>query len=600
MTLVRKGRSLRRRIVLVVMLAMLAVLGTLGALGYASITQSVDRSLQERLLLAQAAADHLDTILHDSASRLEDLSSSVPASNFAEAATNPRLGAIFNEGVFLLDKSGLVLQAEPLHKGWKGLALGQNLVVRQAMDEHAPTVSNLLRDGPWQRGVVLMVVPAGKVEGAGYVGGAMDPTHALLQDVIQTRRPGSSGYTDLVDNHGAVLASSDSSRVLSVHNHGDFVANLIRERRPSVGTCHSCHKDEPAPKREKEVVAFAPLAFAPWAVVVRQSEAEAFAPAKVLQTQLFILGLVLVGAGLVLAMITAQSVIKPIETLTKTAHRIAEGNLSDPVPDTGQDELGRLGQAFDVMRVQLKGSMERIQQWTRELESRVKERTSQLEESEEERKELLRRVMSAQEGERKKIARELHDETSQELTALVMGLEAAHKAPPSEMFARIDQLKALAVRTLEGVHRVMLDLRPSILDDLGLQSAIRWYAENRLEPLGMDVSVETRGTDRRLPAEVETAVFRVLQEAVNNAAEHSEAGRVNIVVEFGEDAIRVFIEDDGCGFDPALARGMGMMGMRERVTLLGGRFELVSKTGKGTLIALEVPIDVKDQGADRR
>jgi signal transduction histidine kinase len=592
MTLVRRGRSLRRRIVLVVMLAILAVLGTLGALGYASITQSVDRSLQERLLLAQAAADHLDTILHDSASRLEDLSSSVPAANFAESATNPRLGAIFNEGVFLLDTAGVVQQAEPLHKGWKGFALGQNSVVRQAMDEHTPTVSNLLRDGPWQRSVVLMVVPAGKGADSGFVGGAMDPTHALLQDVIQTRRLGSSGHTDLVDNHGAVLASSDASRILSVHNHGDFVANLIRDRRPSVGTCHSCHKDELTAKREKEVVAFAPLSFAPWAVVVRQSEAEAFAPASVLQTQLLILGLVLVAAGLVLAWVTAQSVIKPIETLTKTAHRIAEGNLSDPVPDTGQDELGRLGQAFDVMRVQLKGSMERIQQWTKELESRVKERTSQLEKSEEERKELLRRVMSAQESERKKIARELHDETSQELTALVMGLEAAQKATPSELKTRIDQLKALAVRTLEGVHRVMLDLRPSILDDLGLQSAIRWYAENRLEPLGMDVSVETVGADKRLAAEVETAVFRVVQEAVNNTAQHAEAGRVGIVVEFAEHAIRVKIEDDGSGFDPTRARGMGMIGMRERVTLLDGRFELVSTPGKGTLITLEVPFDV--------
>jgi signal transduction histidine kinase len=588
-----KGKSLRARIILVVMLAMAVMLGTLGALGYASIRQSVDRSLKERLLLAQAAADHIDTILQESAARLEDLSATTSGgAGFSQEASNPRLGALFNEGVLLLDPTGEVEQADQLHAGWKGLALGNIPVVRDAMSANTRTVSNLFRGGPWQRSVVVMLVPAKTPAPGRFVSGAVDPTRALLQDVVQTVRLGSAGSTDIVDSRGAVLASSASSRLLSEHNHGDFVSNLIRDRRPSVGTCYGCHKDDQTEKREKEVVAFAPLSFAPWAVVVRQSEAEAFAPASMLQTQFLILGAVLGAAALVLAWITARNVTRPIEALTRTALRIADGNLSDPVPYTGNDELGRLGQAFDTMREQLKRSMERVQEWTRELESRVKERTAQLERSEHERTELLREMMSAQEKERKKIARELHDETAQELTALVMGLEAAQKTSAAEMPSRIDKLKALAVRSLEGVHRLMLDLRPSILDDLGLQSAIRWYAENRLEPLGMDVSVETRGIERRLPAEVETAVFRVVQEAVNNACEHSEAARASIIVEFKDRAIAAQIEDDGVGFDVASKRGIGMMGMRERITLLGGRFEVESAPGKGTRIAWEVPLDV--------
>jgi signal transduction histidine kinase len=591
MNSVTKGRSLRRRIVLVVMLAMLAVLGTLGALGYASVNQSIDRSLHERLLLAQAAADHIDTILQASASRLEDLSSSGHSATFAEEASSPRIAGLFNEGVFLLDVAGRVQHADPLHAGWKGLDFSGSRAIKGAMQAGVPTVSNLLREGPWRQGVVVVLVPSGAGQVAGFVGGAMDPTRALLQEVIQSVRLGSSGSTDLVDSSGVVLASSEAARMLSEHNHGDFVANLVRSRTPTVGTCHGCHKDELGAEPHKEVVAFAPLSAAPWAVVVRQPEADAFAPARLVQRQLLILGAVLVAMGLVLAWVTAQSVIRPIETLTRTALRIAGGNLSDPVPDTGEDELGRLGRAFDTMRVQLQGSMNRIQDWTRELENRVKERTAQLEGLEQERKELLRRVMSAQEGERKKIARELHDETSQELTALVMGLEAAQKARPEELKDRIDQLKSLAVRTLEGVHRVMLDLRPSILDDLGLLSAIRWYAENRLEPLGMDVSLELIGSERRLPAEVETAVFRVAQEAVNNVSQHAEAARLNILVTFTDKAIAVQVEDDGTGFEPATTRGMGMMGMRERITLLGGNFEVDSAPGRGTRIAWEVPLD---------
>jgi signal transduction histidine kinase len=426
------------------------------------------------------------------------------------------------------------------------------------------------------------------------VGGAVDPALSTLKEVISATRVGATGYTDVVDSQGAVLASSDTVRILTESNHGDFLANLIRDRRPTVATCHSCHKGESADKREREVVAFAPLVNAPWAVVVRQNEREALAPAKRLRERLLGIGLVLIGVALIIARATAQSVAKPIELLTGASRRIAEGNLSDPVPVVGGDEVGRLGQAFDRMRAQLKESMERIQNWNKELENRVRERTHQLEESEQNRSKLLRQVISVQEEERKRIARELHDETSQELSALVMGLEAARSGGLEDLKCGVEEAKSLAVRTLEGVHHIIFDLRPALLDDLGLQSAVRWYAEGHLEPLGMDVSLEFVGLERRLPTEVETTVFRVLQEAVNNVSAHSEAARVTLSMDFRERSIVVEIADDGRGFDPERTRGLGLMGMRERVTLLHGTFDLQSRPDKGTRIRFEVPTDVQD------
>jgi signal transduction histidine kinase len=212
--------------------------------------------------------------------------------------------------------------------------------------------------------------------------------------------------------------------------------------------------------------------------------------------------------------------------------------------------------------------------------------------------ELLKRVISAQEEERRRIARELHDETSQNLSVLAMGLETAGVAPPGGAVTRdkLGGLKDLAVKTLDGVHRLVYDLRPSVLDDLGLPAGLRWYAENRLEPLGVRVSLMVTGEERRLPVEVETALFRIGQEAISNIARHANAANVFLGLGFQEQQVTLEVEDDGEGFDVAAVEprsgnhGWGVLGMRERATLFGGSLDLVSTPGAGTRIQVSVPI----------
>jgi signal transduction histidine kinase len=315
-----------------------------------------------------------------------------------------------------------------------------------------------------------------------------------------------------------------------------------------------------------------------------------------------------------------RSITRPVSMLTSVAERIASGDLSQEVPDLGKDEIGQLARTFETMRVKLGDSLESIQASSRELEKRVRERTRELEASRDElrqvaaenavlyeelkqkeslRGELLKKVIGAQEEERRRIARELHDETSQALTALAMGMETVTLGPSlskEQLQEKLSGLKGLAVQTLDEVHNLIYDLRPSILDDLGLVAGLEWYAENRLQPLGLGVHVEVSGQERRLPSEVETTLFRIGQEAISNVARHAEASNVLLTIHFNENAVSLEVEDDGKGFAPAAESstapsGWGLLGMRERSALLKGELEIASEPGRGTSVAVRVPLE---------
>jgi signal transduction histidine kinase len=289
-------------------------------------------------------------------------------------------------------------------------------------------------------------------------------------------------------------------------------------------------------------------------------------------------------------------VVRPVKLLRASAGRIASGNLDEPIPEVARDELGELAQSLETMRLRLKESLESIQRWNRELEAKVKDRTGELEAAEAARADLLKRLIYAQEEERKRIARELHDETSQNMARMTMSLDRAVQASDIESRrAHLGEARGLLLKTLEGVHRIIYDLRPSILDDLGLVPALQWYAERRLSSQGINVTWEVNARDARLPTLMETALFRVVQEALTNVAKHARAENVIVSMDLGVEAVTIEVEDDGVGFEPALAlagqdaQGLGIRGMRERVGILGGRFELRSQPGDGTQLRIWIP-----------
>lgn len=209
---------------------------------------------------------------------------------------------------------------------------------------------------------------------------------------------------------------------------------------------------------------------------------------------------------------------------------------------------------------------------------------------------LLQRLINAQEQERRRIARDLHDDTAQVLTALRLVLE---RLPGSDAASGSETARALAFcrQAEDGIDKIMYDLRPALLDDLGVRQAIEFYAQQRLEPAGVGLHITVTGEERRLPDEIEEAVFRVLQESVANVVKHARATRVAIRLEYNGGSLAAEVEDDGCGFDAELdpdvrhpRRGLGLIGMRERMGLIGGTLQVRSRPGAGTLVRATVPL----------
>jgi signal transduction histidine kinase len=207
---------------------------------------------------------------------------------------------------------------------------------------------------------------------------------------------------------------------------------------------------------------------------------------------------------------------------------------------------------------------------------------------------LLRRLLSAAEEERRRLARELHDEISQLLTVVQLSLE---RLDPGDKVEEIERARGLLRKTQEEIHRIIFDLRPTLLDDLGLPVAIRWYAEKYLEREGLDVHLDVEeGLDLR--DEIEIAAFRIYQEIVTNILRHARAETVSVELYQDDDRLVLTVEDDGTGFDVDLhTEGSGLVGMRERTNLVDGDLEIISSPGSGTTVRLTVQLPAEESAA---
>jgi signal transduction histidine kinase len=204
---------------------------------------------------------------------------------------------------------------------------------------------------------------------------------------------------------------------------------------------------------------------------------------------------------------------------------------------------------------------------------------------------LSAQVVRAQEEERTAIARELHDEIGQSLSGLLLELGSASRTEATaEMRGRLQAIACTAERAVDSVRQLSLDLRPSMLDDLGLLAALEWQAREVGRRSGLDVQVEADDGAGEVPGEQSTCIYRVAQEALRNCARHSGAKHVRVGLARGERTVRLEISDDGQGFRAARTRGLGLLGMEERVALAGGHLRVESEPGKGTRVLAELPV----------
>ena len=244
---------------------------------------------------------------------------------------------------------------------------------------------------------------------------------------------------------------------------------------------------------------------------------------------------------------------------------------------------------------EVRTARDQLQVWNEELEAKVAERTREIERYS---KELTTRVLQAQEEERKRIARELHDDTAQALSTLLINLDLLDSGASVDGDALrlgFERIRDLTQRTLDNVRALSHDLRPTILDDFGLVAALRWFADEFKQTFGVRVDVDIEQPPERLSPEVEVALFRIAQEALTNSGKYAAASRARVVLSFPDGRAKLVVEDNGTGFDPHQVTGptrqggLGLYGMQERAELLGAALEIDTSPGKGTRVTVVVP-----------
>jgi two-component system, NarL family, sensor histidine kinase UhpB len=275
--------------------------------------------------------------------------------------------------------------------------------------------------------------------------------------------------------------------------------------------------------------------------------------------------------SVVLNFVVLQIAFRPLTELGKVMKRVRAGENSLRAPLTGVDsQADQLAEAFNMV--------------LEALDEASRLRASQ--------------IIQAQEQERQRIARELHDETSQVLTSLLISLTLLEESVETqEARERIADTRALAHSTLRAIRNLSIDLRPSALDDLGLLPALRWYVKEYQKKCSIEVEFHATGFKERLPAEMETALYRIVQECLTNTAKHANARRVSITLKEETDEVYARITDDGQGFDyeallktPGQERGLGLAGMNERAVLLDGILNIHATPEQGTIIEVSIPL----------
>ncbi len=284
----------------------------------------------------------------------------------------------------------------------------------------------------------------------------------------------------------------------------------------------------------------------------------------------FIIGISTLAIGIALD----QLVIKKIQYFVEAASFFGRGDFQRTIRIKSDDEIKKLADSFNQMAKTL-------------LEKMRLERK------------YLSQIIDAQENERKRISRELHDEIGQALIAIKFNLDIMDRDLPPTLPVvreRLGEAKSLSNQTLTAMRQLSMNLRPTMLDDAGLIPTLRWYIQNFSNRLNIYSNFHAIGLEEKLPPQIETAFYRIIQEALNNVAKHSQATRVEISLERKDSILSASITDNGRGFDlekvlrpDSLERGFGIVGMQERVSLLGGKVDIESKPDLGTYIYIEIP-----------
>ena len=346
--------------------------------------------------------------------------------------------------------------------------------------------------------------------------------------------------------------------------------------------------DYTSPGGHRFITAAQSIAHTPWLASVEFSRQLILESATRFLKWMIIAGLVLLIIGIFTAWIMSRNIIQPLNRLTAATSGVADGNYTTTTGIERRDEVGKLARAFNSMIEQV-----------REARQRLEQKIAESGEMNEQLRNLTAHLQNIREEERIHIAREMHDELGQLLTAFKMDVSWLNKklADTSNDSIReklIDMEKHID-NSVAFVRKLATELRPSVLDDFGLISALEWHSDEFAKRFNIEIEFNTEIKELKTSSLIATGLFRMYQESLTNVARHAEATKVKATLKTTKEWIYLSIHDNGKGFDltaDSRQKTLGLLGMKERATMIGGKLEINSEPGKGTSIMITVPLNV--------
>ncbi|MBI4405426.1 MAG: HAMP domain-containing protein [Deltaproteobacteria bacterium] len=581
-------KSLYYRSIFFLIVGSACLLGAVLAQSLITINGMVERLLQERITLARTTGSYLEQMINDDLNELGSIVADAVEAHDKDRVrsqlSEAYLRTIFNEGVFVLDPAGSWLATVPDREATHlESAVDLKELCRHSRELKQTVVSDLIPISKDHGPVLFFVKPilCSNADLCGFVGGLLHPATTNLLLPLQNVSPMASATFELVDSKGSVIASTRPNTLFYVADHESILKNAITAKREIHGRCHACHVSRTGVSstvRENQVLAFAPLPTLKLGMAVLQPEGDALAPVIRLKYRLIWLGGAFIIIFLVFAFLSVHGVVSPLVRLTQAVRNIEGTDKPLLLPSFGDDEAGELAHALNRWRAKL-------------VDSLLKRKESQL---------FLEGVLKAQEEERGRIARELHDTIAQDLAAHRLEIERLAKIKaPEQLLPKIQHLEERVQGILKTVRQILIDLRPSVLDDLGFIPALQWYLERVERDHGLKGSLIVEGGEQnKINHEIEISLFRIFQESLKNIVQHARAEHVMVTVNNFPDMIEMTVEDDGEGFNLKVieqegkleGKSLGILGMKERSNLLGGHFNIESKPGEGTSVSVRIPL----------
>jgi len=558
--------------------ALLIALSLVGVFGLTRLTQTLVEQRDSELvqLAARQVADYwADSVrLLIAVSSMDSVRSGDLNASKVLLSENVALYQRFDQ-IDITDAEGVVIATE---SGVLGESVGQHSYFERARRLRRPVRSEVY-EGVHGRQIIVVAVPiydlAGRFSGCALGVWELKGDHLGLP--VRNVRVGQNGFAQLLDERGVILYHPSADMIGADYHQHPAVAALLRGETgaQTVNVGGRTTVVGYAPLRLRELVSsLADETWDGWGLLTSELWDDIVAPLRPYVRLMVVLLLLVITIPLTFLALNSRRIIAPLQSLVTQAERVTSGEFDTQVSvNAGPSEVRELELAFNTMVDQLRKYRSDIQNY-------------------------VVSILNSQEDERKRIARELHDETAQALIVLGRRIETAEElSDNAELTAQLESLRDLVDDTLRGVRLFTRDLRPPLLEELGLPRTLELLGDRTEQEQAFTVNVTIKGESRHLLPEVELGLYRLAQESLSNVRRHAHATHVEIGLSYEEDAVKLEIADNGVGFEAPMnsvelikSGRLGLMGIYERARLFGGKATITSSPGRGTHVTVVVPL----------